>query len=173
MSWIMMEQWSPYIAGAGIGVLSWFTFLLSDKPLGTSTSYARTAGLIERLLHGSRVFDREYFQKIPPRIDWQWMLVIGIVIGAFISAMASGQARIVWVPEPWSSAIGSGVAVRLLVAFAGGTLLGLGARWAGGCTSGHGISGTMQLGVASWIAAIFFFIGGIAVATFLYTGVAG
>ena len=173
MSGMLMEQWSPYSAGAGIGVLSWFTFLLSDKALGTSTSYARTAGLIERLLHGSRVFEREYFQKIPPRIDWQWMLVVGIVIGAFISATASGQARIVWVPEPWSSAIGNGVAVRLLVAFAGGTLLGIGSRWAGGCTSGHGISGTMQLGVASWIAAIFFFIGGIAVATFLYMGVAG
>ncbi len=173
MYWMMMEQWSPYIAGAGIGVLSWLTFLLSDKALGTSTSYARTAGMIERLLRGSRVFDREYFRKTPPHIDWQWMLVIGIVIGAFISAMASGQARIVWVPEPWSTAIGSGVTVRIIVAFVGGTLLGLGARWAGGCTSGHGISGTMQLSVASWIAAIFFFAGGIAVTTLLYMGVAG
>ncbi len=173
MGWLAMDQWSPYIAGAGIGILSWFTFLLSDKALGTSTTYARTAGMLERLLRGNRVFERAYFQQIPPRIDWQWMLVLGIVIGAFISALASGQARVVWVPEPWLSALGSGAVTRVIVAFAGGTLLGIGSRWAGGCTSGHGISGTMQLGVASWIAAMCFFVGGIAVATFLYAVVAG
>ncbi len=48
MNWLQMAQWSPYICGAGIGVLSWLTFLLSDKPIGTSTSYARTAGMVER-----------------------------------------------------------------------------------------------------------------------------
>lgn len=168
MEWLRMEQWSPYICGAGIGVLSWLTFLLSDKPLGTSTSYVRTAGMVERLFRGNRVLEREFFKKTPPTVDWQWMLVIGIVIGAFISSMASGQAKIVWVPEPWLTAFGSAVAPRLIVAFIGGALLGLGSRWAGGCTSGHGISGTMQLAVASWVASICFFVGGIAVATFLY-----
>ena len=51
-----------------------------------------------------------------------------------------------------------------------GVIFGLafGARLAGGCTSGHGISGTMQLNVASWIAVICFFIGGIAVAMTLF-----
>lgn len=168
MEWLMMEQWSPYICGAGIGVLSWLTFLLSDKPLGTSTSYVKTAGMVERLFRGNKVLDREFFKKTPPSVDWQWMLVIGIFIGAFISASASGQARIVWVPEPWLTAFSAAVGPRLIIAFAGGALLGLGARWAGGCTSGHGISGTMQMSVASWIAAICFFVGGIAVATILY-----
>jgi uncharacterized protein len=54
------------------------------------------------------------------------------------------------------------------VALAGGILLGLGARWAGGCTSGHGISGTLQLSVASWVAAACFFAGGILVAGLIY-----
>ncbi len=173
MDWLTIEQWSPYISGAGIGVLSWFTFLLSSKELGTSTAYLRTAGMIERLFRGSRVFQREFFRETPPRIDWQWMLVVGIVIGAFISSMASGQARLVWVPEPWLTAFGSAVVPRIGVSFVGGTLLGLGSRWAGGCTSGHGISGTMQLSVASWVAAICFFAGGIAVATLLYVVIAG
>ena len=168
MDWLMMEQWSPYICGAGIGILSWFTFLLSDKPLGTSTSYARTAGMVERLLRGRKALDREFFKKVTPTIDWQWMLVLGVVIGAFISASLSGVARIHWVPEPWLSVFGPAVLPRVLVAFIGGALLAIGARWADGCTSGHGISGTMQLAVASWIAAIFFFVGGIAVATILY-----
>ena len=41
--------WSPYVVGALIGVLVWLTFLLSDKPVGASTAYARIAGLIGML----------------------------------------------------------------------------------------------------------------------------
>jgi len=168
MDWLSMEQWSPYICGAGIGILSWFTFLLSGKALGASTSYARTAGMIERIFRGNKVMEREFFKEVAPKIDWQWMLVLGIFIGAFISSSLSGTARIHWVPEPWFSVFGGAILPRMLIAFVGGTLLALGARWAGGCTSGHGISGTMQLAVASWVAAICFFVGGIVVATILY-----
>jgi hypothetical protein len=46
--------------------------------------------------------------------------------------------------------------------------MGLGARWANGCTSGHGISGTLQLAVSSWLAAVCFFIGGIATAQLIF-----
>jgi uncharacterized membrane protein YedE/YeeE len=173
MEWFRMEEWSPYLCGAGIGILSWLTFLLSDKPLGTSTSYVRTAGMIERLFRGNRVLKREFFQKVTPTVDWQWMLVLGIVVGAFLSSMLSGQARLEWVPELWLTAFGAAVGPRLIAAFVGGTLLGLGARWANGCTSGHGISGTMQLAVSSWVASICFFAGGIAVATLLYAVLAG
>lgn len=173
MDWLMMDRWSPYLSGAGIGVLSWLTFLLSDTALGTSTSYARTAGMLERLVRGSRVFERPFFQQTVPKVDWQWMLVLGIVIGSFLSALASGQLNIVWVPEPWATTFGGATLPRLLVAFSGGALLGIGARWGGGCTSGHGISGTMQLAVSSWVAALCFFAGGIATATFLYAGIGG
>jgi uncharacterized protein len=55
------------------------------------------------------------------------------------------------------------------VGFGGGLLMAFGARLAGGCTSGHGISGTMQLNPGSWIAVICLFIGGIAVAIPLFT----
>ena len=50
----------------------------------------------------------------------------------------------------------------------GGMIMAFGARLAGGCTSGHGISGTLQLSVGSWIAVICFFIGGIGVAMLLF-----
>jgi uncharacterized membrane protein YedE/YeeE len=55
-----------------------------------------------------------------------------------------------------------------MVAFIGGVVLGIGARWADGCTSGHGISGTLQLVVSSWVAVICFFIGGVATAFLLF-----
>jgi uncharacterized membrane protein YedE/YeeE len=173
MDLLMMDRWSPYLCGAGIGILSWLTFLLSDTPIGTSTSFARTAGMLETLIRGERVLQRPFFRKAPPRIDWQWMLVVGIVLGSFLSAVLSGNLKIVWVPEPWNSVFGSAVVPRLLVAFAGGILLGLGSRWGSGCTSGHGISGTLQLALSSWVAALCFFTGGIAVATFLYAGIGG
>lgn len=95
-------------------------------------------------------------------IDWEWMLVLGVFIGAFLSAKLSGGFQGEWVPAKWTSTFGSTPFIRWIVALIGGIIMGIGARWAGGCTSGHGISGTLQLTVGSWLAAICFFIGGIA-----------
>jgi hypothetical protein len=154
--------------GIAIGVLSWFTLLISQKPLGCSTTFARTAGMIEKMIRGDKVLLRPYYQKTKPVIDWQWMLVVGMVIGSFIATVLSGSFSLQWVPARWATAFGDAAIPRLLVAVLGGALLGFGARWADGCTSGHGISGTMQLAVSGWISAIFFFIGGIIMASILY-----
>lgn len=168
MNWLSMVRWSPYVVGIGIGILSWFAFLLSDKPIGCSTAYARMSGMLERLVRGDRVLKKEYYQKFAPMVDWEWMLVVGVVIGAFISAQLSGAFHVLWVPSIWAASFGTSPALRWLVALIGGVLMGLGARWAGGCTSGHGISGTLQLAVSSWLAAICFFIGGIAAAMLIF-----
>ena len=168
MEWLNMGRWSPHAVGIGIGILSWLTFLLSDKPIGCSTAFARTSGMIERLLRGDRVLEKAYYKEYVPRVTWDWMLVLGIVIGSFLSSTLSGQFQPQWVPARWAEAFGSAPATRLLIAFVGGILMGVGSRWAGGCTSGHGISGTLQLTISSWLAAIHFFIGGIAAAMLLF-----
>lgn len=173
MDWLCMKQWSPYVAGVGIGILSWFTFLLSDKPIGCSTAFARTSGMIERLFRGNTVAEKPYFVKFAPVVDWEWMLLVGVILGSFASARLSGQFQIQWIPVKWSAAFGSALLPRWLVAFIGGIVMGFGARWAGGCTSGHGISGTLQLAVSSWLAAICFFIGGIATAMVIFKLLAG
>ena len=165
-----MKQWSPYVVGAGIGVLSWFTFLVSRKALGCSTAYVRTAGMIEKFFRGGKTLARLYYQKYKPAVDWQWMLVLGIFLGALLSALLSGSWDLRWVPPLWRQAFAGSVYARLAVAFCGGALMGFGARWAGGCTSGHGISGAMQLAVGSWITTICMFAGGMAVAFLLYGG---
>lgn len=167
MDWFTDVRWSPYAVGIGIGVLSWFTWLISRKPIGCSTSFARSAGMIEKLLRGNRVETRPYYQVVQPTVDWQWMLVLGMVVGAFLSSRLSGDFRWQWIPPQWAATFGTSVPVRVLVALLGGVLLGFGARWADGCTSGHGISGTMQLAVSSWISAICFFVGGILLAHLL------
>lgn len=163
-----MEQWPPHVVGAGIGVLSWLTFVLSDKPLGCSTAFARTSGMIERLFRGKKVTEKAYYKKFAPTVDWEWMLVLGVIIGAFMSSKLSGQFELRWIPARWGAVAGEARIVRWLASFIGGVIMGFGARWAGGCTSGHGISGTLQLAVSSWVAAICFFAGGIATAMLIF-----
>jgi uncharacterized membrane protein YedE/YeeE len=161
-------RWSPYAVGIGIGILSWFSFLISREPLSCSTSFARMSGVIERLFRGKKVELKPYYQEIKIVIDWQGMLVLGIVIGSLMSALLSGDFHCQWVPSLWATVFGNSPGLRVIVALLGGIFLGFGARWAGGCTSGHGISGTLQLAVSSWISAICFFIGGILMAQFLF-----
>ncbi len=171
MNALTSELWSPYIVGFGIGVLVWISFLLSNKAIGCSTAYARTFGMMERSVRGKKVEEKPYYKKFIPKIDWEWMLVLGVVVGAFISSMISGTFRVEMVPTLWENTFGASPILRFIGALAGGFLLGFGARMAGGCTSGHGISGTIQLALSSWLAFIFFFVGGILIAFLLYGGI--
>jgi uncharacterized membrane protein YedE/YeeE len=168
MEWLRLEQWSPYVVGVGIGILSWLSFLLSDHPLGCSTAFVRTSGMIEKLFRGKKVEERPYYRQFSPTITWECMLVLGVIIGAFVSAKLSGRFEFNWIPSKWETAVGDTVFIRWITALIGGIFLGFGARWAGGCTSGHGISGMLQLAVSSWLAAICFFIGGIVTAMLIF-----
>jgi len=168
IEWLMMASWSPYVVGAGIGVLIWTAFLLSDRPLGCSTAYAKSAGMVESAISRKNADLMPYYQKFPPKVDWQWMLIVGVMIGAYLSAYLSGTFTILIVPPIFGDVFGMDPTLRLTVAFVGGILMGIGARWAGGCTSGHRISGTLQLSVGSWIAVICFFAAGIVVAGLIY-----
>ena len=165
---LKLARWSPYLVGFLIGILSWLTFLISDKALGASTAFARTGGMLEKLIKGDSVLKKPYYQKFKPVVDWEWMLVVGIIIGSFISSKLSGQFSFQFLPDLWIKAFGQTSFMRLIVSLLGGFLMGLGARWAGGCTSGHGISGTLQLAISSWIAVICFFVGGIVTALIIY-----
>jgi len=124
--------------------------------------------MIELAVRGEEVKVHPYYRKFASAVDGSWMIIVGIVIGAFISSALSGTFALSWVPALWGDAFGYAAAVRLVAALIGGALLGFGARWAGGCTSGHGISGTLQLSANSMIAAACFFVGGIAVAMIIY-----
>lgn len=162
------SAWSPYLAGALIGLLSLFTFYFSNRPLGASSSYAKVGGLIGQKLFPRAMARLPYFQDNPPKIDWEVMVVLGIVLGAFVAAWTGGELTGQWIQPLWEQRFGDTPWLRGVIAFAGGILMSFGARLAGGCTSGHGISGALQLSVGSWIALACFFIGGVAVALPLY-----
>jgi len=96
------------------------------------------------------------------------LFVIGIIAGSFISASLSKTFEIVKVPPMWAERFGSSTATRGVAAFLGGAIALIGARLAGGCPSGHGLSGLSQLAVSGFIALTFFFLAGLITARLIY-----
>jgi len=152
--------WSPYAAGAGIGVLVYISFLLFDRPLGISTAYAKVSGLLEKAISPKRV-ENEFYRETVPRVDGVLMILPGVIIGAFLSVILSGQFHLFWVPGMWETAFGANAVLRFIAALAGGIILAFGARWANGCTTGHSISGTSQLSLSGILFTACFFLAGI------------
>ena len=132
MNVLKKAEWSPYVAGALLGVVTWFSVLTADKYVGVSTTFVRAIGMIENLFIPGHVASLPLFLKEKPLIDWQWMEVLGIFIGAFISARLSGDIRKTFVPPMWEKRFGSSRFKRWIVAFLGGAILMFGARMADG-----------------------------------------
>ena len=171
MKKLTSKSWSPWAVGAAIGVLSWLAFATVDRGLGITTAFESTSALAGRAVapHSSAI--QIYFQDKAdklPKIDWEWMLVVGVFIGAFASSKLSGDRGDPAVPALWKARFGGSVPKRLVGAFLGGALLMFGARLAGGCTSGHGITGALQLAVSSWIFISLAMATGIATAFTLF-----
>jgi uncharacterized protein len=161
--------WSPYLAGAGIGIILCLAMLLSSRPLGCGAAFTGVAGMIESLFKGRKtVEEKPYFKEFPLRIEWQWMLVLGIIVGAFFSSLLSGMFHISWVPHVFATTFGDNPVLRLVTALFGGILVGLGARWCWGCPSSHGISGIPQLSLASFVAVACMFAVGIGTALLIF-----
>lgn len=164
-------RWSPYAVGAGIGVLSWITFLTMGKQLGVSTTFVRVAGAVERGLAPEHVEANPYLVKNlqgEGLINWQFALVLALLLGGYLSAKLAGTRRGEALPEVWRARFGDSRRKRHAFALVGGALVLFGARLAGGCTSGHGITGALQLALSSWVALAGIFAGGVAAARLLY-----
>lgn len=124
--------WSPYLAGGLTGLLGVVSVWLTGKYFGASTTFVRTAGMIEDLFGAERVTQLEYFVKNVPKIDWQWMFVAGIFLGALVAALSSGSFKWQTAPDMWAKRFGKGFFTRGIVAFIGGIIAMFGARLADG-----------------------------------------
>ena len=126
------KGWNPYLAGALSGVVLVFSVWFAGKYFGASTSFVRSAGMIENLFAASRVASLEYFVKETPKIDWQWMFVVGVLLGSLVSSITS--RTFVWkgVPPMWEARFGGNKVRRWTVSFCGGIVAMFGARLAGG-----------------------------------------
>ena len=124
--------WSPYLAGALSGVVLILSVWIAGKFFGASTSFVRSAGLIENLFSPERVSQMAYFKSKVPKIEWQWMFVLGILLGSLISSTTSASFRWQAVPDMWESRFGANRGKRAAVAFLGAAVAMFGARLAGG-----------------------------------------
>jgi len=171
-------QDEPVISWKVAGVMLGLLLILATalvKPLGVSTQYVVTDGMI---LHGaapSVAESNEYLSKYGEKDDWGvgygWMLVLGMIVGGGLSAFATKRFRNrknPSMPSMWRSEFGESSSRRMVHAFIGGALLLFGARLAGGCTSGHMISGISQLTIGSFLFGISIFASGILTARILY-----
>ncbi|QDT00268.1 YeeE/YedE family protein [Adhaeretor mobilis] len=151
MDWII-QPWPWWISGILIGLTVPLLFILVGKSFGISTSLQQAGAMCAP---NSKL---EYLSKHDRRANlWTIVFAIGIAAGAFIATRFLSNEPVEFLPESFKTPRGG---IKLLI---GGFLIGFGTRYAGGCTSGHSITGISNLNWPSLVATIFFFVGGLAV----------
>lgn len=166
--------WSPYLAGILVGILAILSVVVSTKVLGkpkylgASTTFVRVSGLLAKQVAPAKVSENEYYQKTKIKVDWQMMFLVGIFFGALFSSAAGKTFQYEKVPPLWKELMGGSYIKRAIFAFVGGVVAIIGVRMAGGCPSGHGLSGMMQLAVSGLVAMVAFMVGGFVTAAIVY-----
>lgn len=162
-------NWGPYLAGAGIGVLSWLVFVITAKPLGITTAISAIAGGVSAPVIGAdAVALNAYWKSHAMKLDYGTLFLIGTFFGALASALVSRTFAIETVPAVWRERFGASKTRRFIAAFAGGAIAMFGARLAGGCTSGNGISQGLQLAVVGWTFLAVMFASGLATSWLMF-----
>ena len=181
MNWIF-EPWPWYVSGPIIAlVMSLLIFL--DKGFGMSSNL-RTFCTICGAGKKTIFFNFDWKSQ-----KWNLIVVVGAIIGGFIGnyylstdtsvaisettiyklkELGFNDAGTAYLPETLFSIEAFSSLKNLILLIIGGFLVGFGARYAGGCTSGHAISGLSNLQLPSLIAVIGFFIGGLVMIHFLF-----
>ena len=88
------KSWSPYLAGSLTGLLIIMTTWLTGIYFGASTSFVRAAAYIERIFSPDYVSSIVYFSWFTPVIEWQFIFVLGILIGSFIASITSRSFKL-------------------------------------------------------------------------------
>ncbi|MEQ1773516.1 MAG: YeeE/YedE thiosulfate transporter family protein [Burkholderiales bacterium] len=162
-------NWGPYLAGAGIGVLSWIAFVVVNNPIGITTAISQISGGVASLAVGPEaVAANKYWAKNAFKLDYGTLFLIGTLLGGLASALAAGTWRLETVPEIWAERFGPSPIKRYAGAFIGGIIAMFGARLANGCTSGNGISGGLQLALGGWVFLAVMFLTGTITAFILF-----
>jgi len=151
MAEFLLQPWPWWFSGVLIGLTVPLLFLLAGRAFGISTSLQEIGAVCAP-------GKLEYLRGHRWRAGiWTVVLAVGIALGGAIGARLLSAEPVEFLPEAFGS---PGGAARLLI---GGLLVGFGTRYAGGCTSGHSITGISNLNGPSLVATICFFAGGLAV----------
>ena len=179
---LIYEPWPWYVAGPLIALVM-FVLLLVGKQFGMSSNLRTACAAVG----AGKTADFFKFDWKSER--WNLMVVLGAIIGGFIASnyMSDGTVEInpeiaqqlsndyqiesageAYLPPEIFSTDALGDPFIIAILLIGGLLVGFGARYAGGCTSGHAISGLSNLQLPSLIAVIGFFIGGLVMIHLIY-----
>ncbi len=152
MKELIMQPWPWWVSGILIGLIVPALQILAGKGFGISTSLQQVGAMC------TAGYGPDYLKNHNRRGSmWTLIFVMGIAIGGFIATQFLSANSNPFLPESYHTV---GGIVRLVV---GGFLIGFGARYAGGCTSGHAINGISNLNWPSLVATIFFLVGGLTV----------
>ena len=143
------------VAGIALAVLNAIVFsgMTFNRPIGASTTYPYLADLLTRSTANA------YFEKIQGSGSWELIFLAGAVLSGLVLSLLRKDFKLTLIHENWKKHKGTSAPKRIIWAFAGGFVMIFGARMAGGCTSGHVVSGGMQLAVSSLVFAVFVFAG--------------
>ncbi len=141
---------NPYVAGVGLGLVLLAAFVVMGRGLGASGAFtsmvAAGVGVAAPAHAEANGMWGHYLAGGSPLRDWLVIEIVGVAIGGFVSALAASRFRL---------AVERGAGVtdrgRLLLAFGGGAVMGVGAKLARGCTSGQALTGGAVLSVGAWL----------------------
>jgi uncharacterized membrane protein YedE/YeeE len=156
---------NPYLAGFLLGLVLLFTIFITGRGLGASgalksvviASVSSTAP--EHASQSAFYTDFSSTHGGGPLKQWLVFEVLGVVIGGFLSGVAS--RRLTWTVEKGPRVTNM---MRLGMALLGGALFGAGAQFARGCTSGAALSGMAVLSMGGIITMMAIFGTGYAIA---------
>jgi len=147
-----------FYSAFGIAVVAATVFAVSDRVLGASSFYPYLADNI------TGATDNDYYRQTEKSGNYEMKFLLGAFLSGLVLSLVKGEFRLKLIHENWARFKGNATSKRIIWALIGGFLLLFGARLANGCTSGHVISGGMQMAVSSLVFAVFVFI------SFLTTG---
>ncbi|OFX51765.1 MAG: hypothetical protein A2066_11065 [Bacteroidetes bacterium GWB2_41_8] len=153
-----MERKKSYnwlYAGIGLAVLNCIVFLssLTNRVIGASTSYPYLGDSMTGLT------DNDYFASTVKSGTWELIFLAGAMLSGLVISLIRKDFKIQLIHTGWAKTEGNSSVKRIIWAFVGGFIMLIGARMAGGCTSGHVISGGMQIAASSLLFGAFVFAG--------------
>ena len=171
-AYLRQPEWSPYVAGAGLGLVLLIALVLSSALLPAPTLVG-ASGAFENLVGPAGLAiapNNTYFKFIMPAgVTWAVLVMVGVFLGGLISALLSGTFKIRKMPDQqWESVFGKSVIKRWVIVFLASVLVEYAAGIAGGCTSGLAISGGVVLAPASFLFIAGMFASGIVTAMVIY-----
>ena len=148
----------PYATGAWLGVVLLAALVIAGRGLGASGAFAITAAGLSHAVAPSATEANPYFARYladgGPWRDWLVFELGGVALGGFLSAWLAGRLRGEIERGPRASR-----RARLVLAFTGGAVMGLGAVLARGCTSGLALTGGALLSAGAWLFMLAAFAG--------------